>query len=168
MGSYNKNASITAYANAAATASKTTQVVMLYDGLVKIIQQAKQAIIDKKFEDRYNLIERACMIVAGLQGCLDFEKGGEVSQLLNDYYSAIEVRLILIQGNNDLALCDQIVKELKIMRDSWAKVDKKASNGGGEEKEEGSGGTPEAEDGAGPATLSVHTVEKLAGISVSA
>jgi flagellar biosynthetic protein FliS len=40
-----EQAKYAAYQNAAqTTASKTKQVVMLYDGLVRIIQQAKEAI----------------------------------------------------------------------------------------------------------------------------
>jgi flagellar protein FliS len=165
MSHYKKSAEFIAYDTAAATASKTTQVVMLYDGLIKIVQQAKQCIGDKKFAERYQLIERACQIVAGLQGCLDFEKGGEVAQLLHDYYSGIEMRMIMIQGNNDMALCDQIVKELKIMRDSWMKVDKKTSGGNAPSGEE-NGADPEAEAKAGPA-IEAHAASKLEGISVS-
>ncbi len=153
MSYYNKAVQFVAYDVAAATARKTTQVVMLYDGLIKIMQQAKQAITDKKYEERYNLIERATQVVAGLHGCLDFEKGGEVAQLLNDYYSAIDMRLIMIQGNNSIELCDQIVKELKIMRESWVKVDKKAA--GEEEAQSAAMANVAADAATQPAAASV-------------
>lgn len=71
------------------TVAKTRQVVMLYDGAIRYMQQAKQAINNKEIEERYKLLVRVSEILMGLQSALDFEQGGDVARILYDFYSLI-------------------------------------------------------------------------------
>lgn len=112
-----------AYNTAKQTASKTRQVVMLYDGVIRFVQQAKQAIEEKRFEDRFHLLRKASEVVVGLQGSLDFDNGEEVSQQLFDFYSTIDTQLTVIHRTNSLEGCDQVVESLKTMRDEWHRID---------------------------------------------
>lgn len=112
-----------AYANATVTVAKTRQVIMLYDAAIRYIQQAKDAIEKKDIETRFKTITKATNIVFGLQGCLDFEQGGEVAETLYSFYSSIDARLLTIHRNNSTEMCDQIIKELKLMRDAWEEID---------------------------------------------
>jgi flagellar biosynthetic protein FliS len=70
-----------AYAAATQTVAGTRQVVMLYDGAIRFVQQAKEAIRERRIEDRYNLLMKASGIVSGLQNCLDFERGGKIAKI---------------------------------------------------------------------------------------
>lgn len=119
----NKLAQYNAYSQATRTVAKTKQVVMLYDGAIRYLQQAKEAITEKRIQDRYNLLMKASDVVLGLQGCIDFESGGEVAVTLFDFYSSIDARIISIHRSNDVTTCDQLIKELKDMRDVWQKID---------------------------------------------
>ncbi len=113
-----------AYAQANHTVSKTRQIVMLYDGAINFVRQAQEAIEDNRIEDRFNLLLKTSEIVMGLQGCLDFENGDSIARVLYDFYSSIDSRLMAIQRSNDGAACDEIINELKDMRDTWAAIDK--------------------------------------------
>ena len=112
-----------AYAAATQTVAKTQQIIMLYDGVIKLIQQAKDAINERRIEDRYNLLLKASNIIHGLQGCLDFEQGGEIANVLFSFYSSIDNRLFSVQRTNSLESCDEVIADLKQMRDAWASVD---------------------------------------------
>jgi len=113
-----------AYAQANHTVSKTRQIVMLYDGAINFIRQAQEAIEDNRIEDRFNLLLKSSEIIMGLQGCLDFENGDKVARVLYDFYSSVDSRLMAIQRSNDAAACNDIITELKDMRDTWAAIDK--------------------------------------------
>ncbi len=113
-----------AYVNAQHTVQKSRQVVMLYDGAIRFAKQAKEAIEQKKIEERYNLLVRVSDIMQGLQSCLDFENGGEAAVSLYDFYSSIYARIIDIQRSNDAVMCESLIADLKKMRDFWDVIDK--------------------------------------------
>lgn len=112
-----------AYSQALHTVGKTRQVVMLYDGIIRFLRQAQEAIEQKRIEDRFNLLVRASDVVLGLQACLDFDSGGQVARTLYDFYSSVDSRILTIQRTNDLGLCEELIKELKEMRDAWSAID---------------------------------------------
>lgn len=113
-----------AYAAATQTVAKTKQVVMLYDAAIKCVKQASEAIEQGDIETRYNSLVKACEIIFGLQGSLDFESGGDVAQTLYDFYASVDARLITVHRSADAGTCKQIVKELKLMREAWEEIDK--------------------------------------------
>lgn len=117
-----------AYAVATQTVARTQQIVMLYDGVIRFVKQAKDAIREKRIEDRYKILTKASEVLMGLQGCLDFEKGGEIAKVLYGFYSMVDSRIFAVHRTNSLETCDEIIADLKKMRDVWAEID------GGNEK----------------------------------
>lgn len=113
-----------AYSRANHTVSKTRQVVMLYDGAIRFMQQAGEAIEQKNYEARYNKLMRVSDILVGLQACLDFESGGNPAKILYDFYAAIDMRIFALHRTNDIKECEAIIAELKEMRDVWDKIDR--------------------------------------------
>ena len=118
-----------AYSVATQTVAPSRQIVLLYDGVIRCIQQAKEAIVEKRIEDRYNLLIRAAELIGGLQGCLDFDNGGEIAKILYGYYSNIEARVFTIHRTNDVADCDAVIADLKQMRDAWEEIDRGVGDG---------------------------------------
>jgi flagellar protein FliS len=112
-----------AYAAATQTVAGTRQIVMLYDGVIRFVQQAKEAIRERRIEDRYHLLIKASNVINGLQNCLDFEKGGKVAGILYQYYASIDQQLFAIQHNNSLEQCDTVLSDLRQMRDVWHEID---------------------------------------------
>lgn len=119
-----------AYAAATQTVAKTKQIVLLYDGVIRYLQQAKEAIRAKRIEDRYNLLIKASEIISGLQGCLDFENGGEIARVLYQFYSSIDHRMFFIHRTNSIETCDELIAELKQMRDVWHEIDQNTAADG--------------------------------------
>jgi len=116
--------SYNAYRKANYTVAKTRQVVMLYDGIIRNLMQASDAIEQNKVETRFNKLVRASEIVVGLQACLDFESGGSAAQVLYDFYSSVYSRITNLQRTNDRDMCAQLISEIREMRDMWDKIDK--------------------------------------------
>jgi flagellar protein FliS len=117
----------TLYKTANETVQKTRQVVLLYDAIIRFLQQSKLAIEEGRFEDRLNLLQKASNIIMGLHSALDFDNGGEVSQTLSNFYNAMDLRILNINRTNSVEDLEKIIKEVKIMRDGWNEVDQKAS-----------------------------------------
>lgn len=117
-----------AYAAAMQTVAGTRQIVMLYDGVIRYLQLAREAMTEKRIEDRYNNLTRASEIVFGLQSCLDFEQGGEVAKVLYSFYSSIDTRIFGLHRNAELSACEQLIDEIRQMRDVWDEIDR--SNAG--------------------------------------
>lgn len=126
---FDKKQQYDAYSMATQTVPKTRQVVMLYDGAIRLTKQARQAIDENRIEDRFNLLNKASEVLIGLQGALDFTNGGNVAPLLYDYYSSLDARLIYVQRTNDLKILDSVTKELRMMREAWGDIDSKQSEG---------------------------------------
>ena len=146
-----------AYANAAMTVGKTRQVVMLYDGAIRFVQQAVEAIKREDYEARYNLITKTNAIISGLQNSLDHENGGEIAKLLHDYYASIDARLFAVHRSNDTAVLASVLKELRMMRDAWQEIDQVNS----EKKRV-------AHEEPAPALPAGHEAASYGGIGVSA
>ncbi len=121
--SLDKTSQYQAYNIASQTAPKMRQIVMLYDGAIRFMRQAKLAIEEGRIEDRYNLLTKASEVILGLQGCLDFERGGEVAQILYDYYSSLDARILSIHRSQSIETCDSVIADLKEMRDAWEAIE---------------------------------------------
>lgn len=119
---YNR-AAIQAYSQAQHTVGKTRQVVMLYDGAIRFLQQAREAIQNNRIEERFHLLTRVSEILMGLQSSLDFENGENVAKILYDFYSAQDNRITSIQRTNNAELCDAVIEDLKTMRNTWNEID---------------------------------------------
>lgn len=112
-----------AYASATQTLGKTKQIVLLYDGLIRFLQQAKTAISENRIEDRFNLLIKASQLISGLQACLDFEQGGDIAKILYNFYASIDSRIFSVHRSNSIETCDEVLAEIKQMRDAWAQID---------------------------------------------
>lgn len=117
-----------AYAVATQTVAPVRQIILLYDGIIRLVQQAKEAINEKRIEDRYNLLIKASELVGGLQGCLDFDNGGEIAKILYSYYSSIDARLFAIHRTNSVDDCESVIADLKQMRSAWNDIDQDSSS----------------------------------------
>lgn len=114
-----------AYASATQTVARTKQIVMLYDGVIRFMQQAKQAIDEQKIEQRYKALIKSSEVIMGLQGCLDFENAPDMARLLYSFYASMDARIFSIHRSNNAQECQEVIDELKQMRDVWHEIDTK-------------------------------------------
>lgn len=111
-----------AYQAASKMVTSLGAVVLLYDAMIKAVAEAKAAIEENRIEDRFNATQKACKILVGLQSHLDFEKGGEVSLMLDQFYHTIFRDLQQVNMKNSAALCEGIMTALGEVRASWAEL----------------------------------------------
>lgn len=116
-----------AYRAASTTVTPAMAIVMLYDGAMKFLSQAKVAIEEGRIEDRCRLVNKSHAIIHGLQCQLDFDAGGDIAPTLDRYYNYVLQRMMQINMKNDATICDELIARLREMRKSWATI---AQSGG--------------------------------------
>lgn len=102
-------------------ASPAERVVLLYDGAIRFMMITRKAIEDKNIQARYDNTLKARNIISHLQDTLDMEKGGEIATNLDNIYTYLLTQFPEIDKNSMEAV-DEVLKHLKILRESWAKI----------------------------------------------
>lgn len=102
-------------------------VTMLYDGALRFLGQAREAIERRDIAARREALNRALAIISELQSTLNMELGGEVAAELDRLYEYANLRLLDAAMKNDVTPIDEVRRIFEILRDGWATV--AASNG---------------------------------------
>ena len=105
-----------------ASANSVELIQMLFDGLIESLSTTRGHIQRGAVADKAKSIARASRIVLGLQGALDFEKGGDLASNLNELYGYVTRRLIHVNIHNDLKVLDEIHGLMSEIRDAWEHV----------------------------------------------
>jgi flagellar secretion chaperone FliS len=113
---------LSAYGQAAETLAPLKQIVLLYDGAIRRIKEARQAIELRRIGERHTAIEKASAIVDALHAALDHERGGEIAVQLDRIYTYVSFRLQRVNLDNDPAICDELVARLGELRAAWAEI----------------------------------------------
>lgn len=92
-------------------------VLMLYDGLIRFINQAKKAIAEKKIEEAHNNIQRAKLIARELLFGLD--RSIPISEQLAALYDYMHFRLIKANVKKDTAMLDEVLQMTVELRETW-------------------------------------------------
>lgn len=108
-----------------AVASPCKLVLLLYDGALKAISQARFNMQDKKIAAKGEAISKAIAIIdEGLKLSLDVKAGGEIAENLSALYDYMCHRLLLANLKNDLGALDEVSKLLSELREAWAAIEK--------------------------------------------
>ena len=106
----------------ASVASITELIQMLFDGLVGSLVAAQGHLKYGAIQEKCKCIARASGIVLGLQGSLDFEKGGDIAENLNELYSYVTRRLVFANASNDLSVLEELHGLMSELRNAWQAV----------------------------------------------
>ena len=117
----NRNA-MQSYGQAAQMVPAGVQVVMLYDGILKCLAEARAAIEENRIVDRFNAIKKASDIVNGLNSGLDFENGGDIAPMLDQFYNYAFFRLQRACMESSVEIVDELTANVTQMRNAWAAV----------------------------------------------
>ena len=109
-------------ATQAVVANKVELIQMLFDGLIESLMSAKGHIEHSAIVEKGKSLARANRILFGLQGALDFEKGGDLANNLNELYSYITRRLLHINLHNDLQALAEVHGLMNEIRQAWRDV----------------------------------------------
>jgi flagellar protein FliS len=109
-------------ANQVNTVNKNKLVVMLYDGAIRFVKEARQRAITGDVPGRGLFISKSQKIVMELMNSLNHDKGGEVAKGLNSMY--MEANRLLTNANitGQTADLDTVEEMLVDVREAWTKV----------------------------------------------
>jgi len=105
------------------TASPGELTLMLYNGCIKFIKQAKLYIEEKDIEKANNAIIRAQDIIYELMSTLNMDY--EISNNMMALYDYMNRRLIDANISKDIKVLDEVLNLTVEFRDTWMEVIKK-------------------------------------------
>ncbi len=100
-------------------ASPYQLVAMLFQKLLGNIATAKGAISQKDFEKKGTELSNAIAIIGVLEGSLDFEVGGDVSNNLASLYNFCSEQLLVASTNNDIDKLEEVIQILLPIKAGW-------------------------------------------------
>lgn len=112
-----------AYSMARTTTTKTNQLVLLFEGMIKFMMQAEEAIRNNNPETRFEKLTRVTEILDGLQTSIDYDNGGDVAHVLYDFYQDLFYDINYIQRHQCLQRSAKVIAAMKEMLAAWKSVD---------------------------------------------
>jgi flagellar protein FliS len=106
----------------AQSSSPLELVVMLYDGAIRFVTEAREAIAKGDVRARTTAVSRARAIVAELQNTLNMAEGGDVARELDRLYTYMSGRLLEVTANADADAAKEVHKLLTTLRDGWSQI----------------------------------------------
>ncbi len=104
------------------TTSQADILILLYDGAIKFLAQAKDAIERKDMKEKGQLLAKASDVINELQSSLNKEKGGEIAENLSRLYFYCNSRLLMANLKLDVEAIEQVVNILKGLRSAYAEI----------------------------------------------
>lgn len=108
--------------SAIAYADPHTLITQMFDGALKRIAQAKGSISRNMIAEKGENLSKAIAIVGSLEGCLNHQKGGDLSKNLSALYEYMILRLAEANINNDIEKLDEVAKLIHEIKSAWVQV----------------------------------------------
>ncbi len=97
-------------------------LIMLYDGALTFLAQARDKMIARDFAAKGQLISKAIDIVNELASSLNLEKGGSLAENLNNLYFLCTARLLQANLKMNVDQLDSVVRILSGLRGAYAQI----------------------------------------------
>ena len=104
-------------------------VVMLYDGALRFMSVARDAIERRDIPARRDALSRTLAIISELQSTLKIEEGGQLAESLDELYGYASTRLLEAAAKNDVTPVDEVRKVFEILREAWGSIATTAPSG---------------------------------------
>lgn len=103
------------------TSSKEKLVLMLYDGAIKFLNKAIDAIDNNKPAEAHENLVRSQDIIIGLMSGLDL-KVGKLAEDLFNLYEYMHYRLIEANTKKDKEIALEVLNMIKELRETWLQI----------------------------------------------
>jgi flagellar protein FliS len=103
----------------------TTQgdlLILLYDGAIKYLNQAKASMAQRDYAGKGMLISRAMDVISELDESLNPEKGGELAANLHQLYFYCNTRLLRANLEMKPEKIDEVIRILDSLRDAFSRI----------------------------------------------
>lgn len=106
--------------NAVLTASKEQLLIMLFDGAIRFVRQARMGIEDNIVSHKVQGINKAMAIITEFSNTLDHNVGGEIAADLSRLYDFMIRELAAVNAKGDVTRLDPVEKILLDLRSAFA------------------------------------------------
>lgn len=97
-------------------------LIMLYDGALRYINQARDKILAKDYAAKGVLISKVIDIINELSASLNLEKGGSLATNLNNLYILCTARLLQANLKMSIESLDSVAQILSGLRSAYAQI----------------------------------------------
>ena len=117
----------TAYQQIEANGSNGVQlVVLLYDGAIRFLGEAKACTESGDRRGKSAAISRTLSILAELQSTLRVEEGGEIAKSLDGLYTYITERILDANLKGNATGLDEAMRLLRTLHSAWTEIAQRA------------------------------------------
>lgn len=102
------------------TASPEQLLIMLYDGAIRFVRQAKLAIEDNRLGDKSIAISKSVAIITEFSNTLNYEAGGEIAHDLNRLYDFMVRELSAVNAGGEVERLKPIERILLDLREGFS------------------------------------------------
>ncbi len=120
-----------------ATADRLQLVVMLYEGAIGFLEQAKEGMAAQDAARKGRYLGKALDILAELSASLNFSESRELASQLFQLYTFMTQHLTRANLNWDIKAVEQVIAMLTTLKDAWQNVCQQARKGELDEVPEG-------------------------------
>lgn len=104
------------------SASPMQLVVMLYDGALRFLTEARDADAAGNIRARAESVAKALAIVCECQSTLNMDKGGKVARDLDRLYTYMVTRLLDVGLKRDASAITEVHKLMTTLREAWSQA----------------------------------------------
>lgn len=109
------------------TSSPEQILIMLYDGAIRFLNQAKVHMQNKNIEQSHINIIKAQRIITEFMSSLDMDTGGEMASNLFNLYEYLHYRLVQANIKKDIEAIDEVLEHLRGLKATWQEAIKIAA-----------------------------------------
>lgn len=108
--------------NQIADADQGKLILMMYDGAIQFITQAKIKLDNNDLSGMGLYLGKAESVVSELLHCLNKKDGGDISKSLGSLYNFILRELLLTNIKKDPAMLKHLISILSKLREAWQQI----------------------------------------------
>lgn len=97
-------------------------VVMLYDGALRFMNRAADAIERRDLVAKRDAISRSMAILAELQNSLNMDAGGDVARQLDSLYTYMNERMLEANMKGSPDPVRESIRLMTVLRSAWAEI----------------------------------------------
>ena len=106
--------------NSVMTASPEQILIMLYDGAIRFVRQARVAIEENRPADKSHAVGKTIAIITEFSNTLDHNIGGEIAADLSRLYDFMIRELAAVNAHGDRKKLDGVEQVLADLREGFA------------------------------------------------
>ncbi len=108
--------------NAVTTQSPSQIVVLLYEGALRFMKQARREMRNQNYAARSVSLGRAQEIIFELNASLNMQAGADIAGNLRSLYTFVWTRLNEVNARNDAVLLERLIRIFEDLAGAWRQI----------------------------------------------